>query len=395
MIAPDSDRVEPAFPMSPGLPRSAYIHVPFCRHRCGYCNFSVVADRDDLMDRYLNAIDRELSIQQAEMPGPPPLDTIFIGGGTPTHFDLDRLDQFLSLIRRRFDLNDESEWTMEANPEDISDQKLELMAAHGVNRVSLGVQSFNDSKLKTLERSHRGETAAEVVHQVAAVIPNVSLDLIFAAPEETVEDWNRDLKIAMGLPVRHLSTYALTFEKGTAFWTRRQRGALNDADESDELQMYDDARDVLASAGLEHYEISSFARPSARCRHNMAYWRGDGWYAAGPGAAAFVDGQRTLNHRSTTTYLKRMEDNQSPVAETETIDSEQAAREKAGFGVRMIDGVDLDEIRQATGIDLQSLCATELSQLEQQSMIRRSGGHIQLTTQGIHFADTVAAEFFS
>lgn len=380
--------------MNAGLPRSAYIHVPFCRHRCGYCNFSVVADRDDLIDRYLAAIDAELQIQHAALPGPPEIDTVFVGGGTPTHFDLRRLDQFLSLIRDRFTLASGFEWSMEANPEDISDSKLALMTQHGVNRISLGVQSFNETKLGTLERAHTGAAAQAIVRQVAQVIPNVSLDLIFGAPGETVTQWNRDLEIAAGLPIQHVSTYALTFEKGTSFWTRRRKGMLSPTDEGEELQMYDDARQVLADAGLSHYEISSFARPESRCRHNMAYWRGSPWYAAGPGAAAFVDGIRTVNHRSTTTYLKRIESGQSAVAETETVDLEQSAREKAGFGVRMIDGVDLGQIQEETSVDIQSLCRDELEQLEKRNFIDRTGSHIRLTPNGIHFADTVASEFF-
>ena len=283
---------------------------------------------------------------------------------------------------------------MEANPEDITGEKLALMAGHGVNRVSLGVQSFNDEKLKALERSHRGSMAEDVIGQVAEVIPNVSIDLIFAAPNESVDQWRQDLETATQLPIQHVSTYALTFEKGTSYWTRLQKGTLSSVEETDELQMYDDAREVFATAGLSHYEISSFARPGHRCRHNMAYWRGSPWYAAGPGAAAYVDGQRTLNHRSTTTYLKRIESGQSPVVETEVISSEQSAREKAGFGVRMIDGVDLKQVHAETNVDIQSLCEKELAELERQEYIHRTGGHIRLTSQGIHFADTVACEFF-
>lgn len=157
-------------------PRSAYIHVPFCRHRCGYCNFSVVADRDDLIRRYLLAVDREL----AELKSPA-VNTLYIGGGTPTHLDLDALGRLLTMAKQRFDLDSKVEWTVEANPEDITDAKLDLLVSHGVNRVSLGVQSFNDQKLSELERGHRGESARQIVETVAAKIPNVSIDLIFRA----------------------------------------------------------------------------------------------------------------------------------------------------------------------------------------------------------------------
>ncbi|MEL6106921.1 MAG: radical SAM family heme chaperone HemW [Planctomycetota bacterium] len=372
------------------IPRSAYIHVPFCRHRCGYCNFSVVSDRDDLIDRYLDAIDRELA---QSLNTPPPLDTLFIGGGTPTHLPLATLDRFLGRLRTQFTLDDVEEWSVEANPEDITDEKLRLLTAHGVNRLSLGVQSFRDEKLRVLERGHRGTQARRVVEQVAEHIENVSVDLIFAAPGETLADWKADLEAAASLPIQHVSTYALTFEKGTSFWSRRLRGDLHATDEGDEIAMYDLARKVLGEQGLLHYEVSNFGRPGRRCLHNLAYWRGDGWYAAGPGAAGFVDLKRTVNHRSTTTYLKRIESGQSALAESEPITPEQWAREKAAFGVRMIDGVDLGDIRSTTKIDIEHLCSEAIRKLTNLQMITADGGHLQLTANGLHFADSVAAEF--
>lgn len=372
------------------VPRSAYIHVPFCRHRCGYCNFSVVSDRDDLIDRYLDTIDREL---EQSLETAPVLDTLFIGGGTPTHLPSASLDRFLGRLRSRFSLDSVKEWSVEANPEDITDEKLRILTAHGVNRLSLGVQSFRDDKLKTLERGHLGTQAQRVVKQVAGQIENVSVDLIFAAPGETLAEWRADLKVAASLPIQHVSTYALTFEKGTSFWSRRLRGDLRATEEGDEIAMYDLARKILGEAGLEHYEISNFGRPNRRCLHNLAYWRGDGWYAAGPGAAAFVDLKRAVNHRSTTTYLKRIESGQSPLAESERITPEQWAREKTAFGVRMIDGVDLADIQNATGIDIEDLCGEAIEKLTTLQMVTLNGSHLQLTANGLHFADSVAAEF--
>ena len=373
-------------------PRSAYVHVPFCRHRCGYCNFSVVADRDDLMQRYLAAVDHELEVIAEKRQGVPIIDTLFVGGGTPTHLPDALLERFLQSLRRRFELADDFEWTMEANPEDITADKLAMMSNFGVNRVSLGVQSFQDRKLAVLERSHSGQSAEVIVQQVAERIPNVSIDLIFAAPGETISNWARDLRTATALPITHVSTYSLTYEKGTSFWTRRRRGDLSAVDESVEITMYDLSRRVLAEAGLTHYEISNFAKPGFRCRHNLAYWRGDGWFAAGPGAAAFIDGVRATNHRSTTTYLKRIENGDSAIAESETISAVEAAREGAAFGVRMIDGIDLQQLQSRTGIAIETLYARQLAELQSQGLIDRHGHQIKLTPRGIHFADTVASE---
>ncbi len=380
-------------PLDRSSPRCVYVHVPFCRHRCGYCNFSVIADRDDLVERFLSAIESEIRQATQTSHQPQQIETLFVGGGTPTHLPPATLERFLEMLRRRFRLSPQVEWSMEANPEDISGEKLDLMKRSGVNRLSLGVQSFNDKKLRLLERGHSGASAQEVIRQVAEVFENISIDLIFAAPGESVSQWESDLQIARSLPIRHVSTYALTFEKGTSFWTRRRRGDLSSIDESGELEMYDLARQMFAAVGLKHYEISNFARDGFQCRHNMAYWQGADWYAFGPGAAAFVDGVRSVNHRSTTTYLKRMEQGLSPVAESERVSAEQLAREAAAFGVRLIGGVDLETIRRRWGVDIATQCDTEIQRLLSLQLVDRDGDHIRLTERGIHFADTVASEF--
>lgn len=383
----DSDAADSSSP--PGgwpEPRSAYLHVPFCRHRCGYCNFSVVANRDDWMDRYLHALDTEL----AELDRPE-ISTLFIGGGTPTHLPPRQLRRLLTGVADRFVFAAGMEFSVEANPEDIDRSLLEILLEFGVNRISLGVQSFHHEKLKVLERGHGGQQAQEVIAMAAESIPNLSIDLIFSVPGETLDVWMRDLEIALSLPVQHLSTYALTFEKGTSFWNRRYHGEFHDNDESLEVAMYQAARDRSSAAGLEHYEVSNFARRGARCAHNMSYWRGEGWYAAGPGAARFVQGRREVNHRSTTTYLRRVESGESPTAECERIDVEQYARERAAFGVRLLAGFDCNEFRSATGIDLDQLCGESISQSIEEGLLQRNGATLCLTERGVLFADTVAS----
>ncbi|TWU56176.1 radical SAM family heme chaperone HemW [Rubripirellula reticaptiva] len=369
-------------------PRSVYLHVPFCRHRCGYCNFSVVADRDDLIDRYLDAIDCELASLDR-----PVVNTVFIGGGTPTHLPPVALSKLLAIAKQRFQFEGDVEFSTEANPEDITAEKLDCLVHHGVNRISLGVQSFNDDKLRLLERGHTGGRAAAMIELAASRIPNVSIDLIFAAPGETTEQWQQDLSTALSLPIQHISTYALTFEKGTSFWSRLSRGDLSTTDEAIEVEMYQAGRRMTAEAGLSHYEISNFARAGHRCRHNLAYWDGQGWYAAGPGAARFVGGRREVNHRSTTTYIKRMESGQTPTAESELISPLQCARERAAFGVRLIDGVDIDAIGRETGIPIREACSDAIAGSFAEGLLEEAGGRMRLTDRGVLFADTVASRF--
>ncbi len=370
-------------------PRSAYVHVPFCRHRCGYCNFSVIAGRDDLVDQFLTAIDCEMANHSLVES----IDTLFIGGGTPTHLNAAQFNRLLDSIDRYLPRVHGAETTVEANPEDINGEVGDRLASRGVNRVSLGIQSFDDAKLKSLERSHTRDSALAAVTHCVETIGNVSVDLIFGAPGEMADHWREEMQTVCRLPIQHLSTYALTYEKGTAFWTGRARGALRPAGEDAELAMYREAITSASYAGLRQYEISSFARDGYRCRHNLAYWEGRGWFAFGPGAARFEQGRREVNHRSTTTYLRRIRERQSPVAESETISPLQYATERAAFGIRMIDGIDLSEIHAETGVDVAVLREKEIENCVRYGWLTVRGNQYQLTADGIMMADSVAAAF--
>lgn len=372
-------------------PTSAYLHVPFCRHRCGYCNFSVIAGRDDLAEKFLSAIEIELQLAASDSDPAPPLKTLFLGGGTPTHLSLAQLDRLMDAIDRWLPRAPDAETSVEANPEDIDDEKVRLLEQRGVNRISLGVQSFNERKLRVLQRTHTGESAARAIEQCANQIANVSIDLIFAAPQESRAAWQADLRTALRLPITHLSTYALTFEKGTSFWSERLRGRLDGAGEEDELAMYLDAIEQASDGGLAHYEISSFAKAEFRCRHNLAYWQGHGWSAFGPGAARFVRGVREVNHRSTTTYLRKVLSGQSPVAESEPLTRLQYASERAAFGIRMIDGVDLATIHEESGIDIETVRREAIETCIRHGWLDQRGTHYRLTSQGILMADSVAS----
>ncbi|QDS87912.1 Oxygen-independent coproporphyrinogen-III oxidase-like protein [Rosistilla ulvae] len=368
-------------------PRSAYVHVPFCQHRCGYCNFSVLAGRDDLVDAYLDALEAELN----RLVEPRTVDTLFIGGGTPTHFDSPALTRFLRLVGHWFPLSGgATEFSVEANPNDITQSKLDLLKQFGVDRISLGVQSFNANKLSTLERSHSPDEARRAIQLSAETIGNVSIDLIFATPGETPDVWRADLCDAVAMPLSHLSTYGLTFEKGTQFWNRLQKATIATVIEEDQLQMFRDAIAIPKAAGFEHYEVSNHAMPGRRCQHNMAYWRGVGWYAAGPGAASFVDGRREVNHRSTTTYIKRLLRGESPIAESETLTQEQLIRERVAFGLRMLAGIDLCEVGPLAVVD--ALLGKKFQMLIEIGMLARTGDRIGLTADGLFVSDSVLSE---
>ncbi|HEX3725787.1 MAG TPA: radical SAM family heme chaperone HemW [Pirellulales bacterium] len=370
-------------------PRAAYVHVPFCRHRCGYCNFTLVAGRDDLVGEYLRAIELEM----AGMGHPHEVDSIFFGGGTPTHLGAERFRSLLSVVSRWYPLAEGGELTVEANPADLNEGMLQTLADSGVTRLSIGGQSFHPAKLAALERDHTAEQLSNVVKSARGLIHSISLDLIFATPGETLSTWQADLDMAVALAPDHVSTYGLTFERGTAFWKRLLVGELGRLDEECERSMYAAAIDSLTTAGVEHYEVSNFARAGHRCRHNETYWAGQSYFAVGPGAARYVDGRREMNHRSTTTWLKRVLAGQSPMADSESLEPEDRAREMLVFGLRRIEGVDRAEFAAAAEIEVDSLVAEPLARMVELGLLADDGRRIRLTRAGLFVSDAIWPHF--
>ena len=369
-------------------PRSAYIHIPFCLHHCGYCNFTVIAGRDDLVDSYLTALDTELSW----LGQPREVDTLYFGGGTPTHLAPRQLQQLCQTVLEWHPLAEGFEWTVEANPGDLDPQRLRVLADNGVNRLSLGAQSFRAQKLKLLERDHTRIDIVRALELARSAGMRVSLDLIFAAPDETLEQWLADLDEAILLEPDHVSTYGLTFEQGTTFWNRWQKNELASVAEELEREMYLAAIDRLSAAGFIHYEISNFAQPGQQSRHNEVYWSGDEYFAAGPGAARYVDGVRSTNHRSTTTYLKRIQQNRSPVVEQEQLDEEQRARELLIFSLRRIAGISRNDFFQRTGFEVQTLAGEPIARFVELGLLEDVAGTLRLTREGLLVSDSLWPE---
>jgi oxygen-independent coproporphyrinogen-3 oxidase len=372
-------------------PRSAYIHVPFCRHRCGYCDFTLVAGRDDLIGRYLDDLAREMD--RSGLDAPMRLDTLFFGGGTPSHPPAAQLRRLLDLVRRRFQLSADVEVSLEANPLDVTDEKIGLLSEFGVNRISLGVQSFDADALKLLERDHNPDDLGGVFQRLRRRFDNISVDLIFGVPGQTLESWRDTLRRTVEMGPTHVSTYGLTWEPGTAFHTRRRRGELAPAAEELERDQYALAMDELAAAGFEHYEISNFARPGFRCRHNLVYWRGDEYWAFGPGAARYVNGRRETNIRSVLGWMERIERGEPPVAEREELEPAHRARELIYLGLRMMEGVELAEFERRTGWNLLEFAGVAIRKTQTRGWVEMTETHLRLTHEGRFLADRVAAEF--
>ncbi|MCA9190676.1 MAG: radical SAM family heme chaperone HemW [Planctomycetales bacterium] len=378
--------------------QSAYIHVPFCQHRCGYCNFSLAAGRGDLVKPFLNALEVELS---QVLGAPRPMSTVFLGGGTPTYLCPKDLSRLLELCRYWLPVTEAGEFSCEANPVDCSPDILQVLQKGGVNRLSLGGQSFQNHKLHILERDHSPEELTEAVGRCLRVIPNTSLDLIFAVPGETLPDWKRDLAMAVELDVPHVSTYGLTIERGSRFFGRLQRHEFLETTEDQQLAMYEVAIEQLTRAGLQHYEVSNFAKNGFACRHNEAYWLGESWWAFGPSGAAFlpVAGTsvklRTVNHASVFTYIKRIRHGQSPLASIDEIDLQDQVRERLVFGLRRMQGVSSRDLDSLWGGDSRTLFEPHLSEYICHGLIQQiasetgQGSHFRLSRKGLMVSDSL------
>jgi oxygen-independent coproporphyrinogen III oxidase len=376
-------------PDSSGAAAAAYIHVPFCAHRCGYCDFTVIAGRNQLVPEYLRAL--EIELQSLEFPRS--IETLFLGGGTPTHLAPDELERLLVLLRRWFVPVSDTEFSVEANPFGFTAEKIDVLADHGVNRVSLGAQSFDAEVLRTLERDHSGTDVEHVVGALAQRIDNIAIDLIFGVPGQSLDLWRETLRRAVALGPLHISTYGLTIEKGTAFWSRRRTGQLVTLTDETERAMYAAAMDDLAAAGFEQYELSNFSRPGRACRHNHTYWAGRSYWGFGPGAARYIRGRRETNHRSVVTWLKRIVSGQSPVADSEELPPEDRAREMIVLGLRRNAGVNRSEFHCASGFDLHELAGPTIAKYTRSGLLEDTSDAIRLTREGRFLADTVLVDF--
>jgi oxygen-independent coproporphyrinogen III oxidase len=372
-------------------PRAAYVHIPFCSHKCGYCDFASLAGVDHLADRYLSALEREI---EAALVEPQEVDTIFVGGGTPTRLDAPSLARLTTLIKRWLILAPGGEWTVEANPGTLDTAKADVLAEAGVDRVSLGAQSFQADLLRVLERDHGRRHVEQALELVRPRFARWSLDLIFGVPGSTIDTWRADLEIALGLGPAHLSCYGLVFEKGTALWHERQSGRVEPVDEETERTMYEWTIERLGAAGLDMYEISNFAVPGHESRHNLAYWSNDAYFGFGVGAARYLRGVRSVNTRDINAYLRRIESGMPATGPTEELSAEDRARETAILMLRRTRcGIERSDFELRTGFDLDSLALDTITRYQMRGLLEDNGRRVRLSHEGLFVADQILCDF--
>lgn len=399
LLSTADQRLEPR--SRPGL----YVHVPFCLRKCDYCAFySIPSPEPGLTEAYLTGLAEEVLLRRRD--APEGVSSLFVGGGTPTALPAEGLKRMFEILGRSFRLVEGSEQSVEANPGTLSPEKLRLLRRVGINRISLGAQSFSDQLLRSLGRIHRVEEINKGVRMArAAGFSNLNLDLMFGLPDQTLKLWQNTLQEAVALTPEHLSLYALSLEEGTPLAKRYASPSVRPADPSppflpfpdDDLQadMYDWAGEYLEKAGYLHYEVSNFALPGRECRHNLAVWRGEEYLGLGPGAVSTLSGVRWRNVEDVAGYAKYLAQGHLPLSPegTEVLSPRERRGERLILGLRLKEGVSLSAFRSDFGSDLRDIYAEALERYLRQGVLVWAEGFLRLNPKYAFVANSILKDF--
>ncbi|MBO4664346.1 MAG: radical SAM family heme chaperone HemW [Bacteroidaceae bacterium] len=368
-----------------------YVHIPFCKSRCIYCGFYSTTQLAR-SGEYVDAVCRELA--QADWKYKD-VSTIYFGGGTPSQLPVASIGKILDAIYKRCDVAEDVEITVEGNPDDMTPEFFAELRGLGVNRLSMGVQSFDDSRLAFLRRRHSSAQALRAVADAkAAGFGNISIDLMFGFPNQTLDEWKRDVDKALTLDVQHLSAYSLMYEEGTALCKMLEDGKISEVTDEASLSMYEYLMDALWSAGFEHYEISNFAKPGYRSRHNSSYWQGIPYLGLGAGAHSYDGGRRWYNPDSLAEYIEGV-GNDVDVREYETLTDSERYDEYVMTGLRTCDGVDLDALRTLFGDASYEYCMRNAKPHLDAGRMIVEGSRMRLTRSGLFVSNDVMSDLMN
>ena len=369
-------------------PTSAYVHIPFCTQICYYCDFSKVFIKNQPVDGYLEHLLQEFHSYDIQK-----LRTLYIGGGTPTALSASQLEVLLDGLTKNLDLSMLEELTIEANPGDLDADKIAVLKNSAVNRVSLGVQTFDDKMLKKIGRSHTEKDIYENIDRLKlAGFDNISIDLIYALPGQTMDQLKDNVAKAIALDIPHMSLYSLILENHTVFMNRMRRGKLPLPKEELEAEMFEYIIAELEKASFEHYEISNFSKTGFESRHNLMYWDNAEYYGIGAGASGYVDGVRYKNHGPIRHYLKAIEEGSARINE-EHLSQREQMEEEMFLGLRKKSGVSMARFEEKFGRSFQELYGDIVKDLIQQGLMQLDGDHVRMTKRGLFLGDTVAERF--
>ncbi len=371
---------------------SLYLHIPFCKTKCCYCAFNSFAAMEKLYGPYISAVKTEIT-RQAEKIKRGTLETLFIGGGTPTVLDPEQLVHLIKHVETTFGFTRDVEISLEANPGTVSESDLIKLRNGGVNRLSLGVQSFDDRELRTLGRCHTCREAEKVIKAAQKIgMENINLDLMYGLPGQDGDSWHRSLDMAFSLNLKHLSLYQLTVEQGTPLENYIDRGKLSLPGEDDIAEMDRLTNQFIQGTRLHQYEISNYAEDGSECRHNVNYWLNNEYFAAGAGSVSYLDGFRDKRVSKPAQYVNLINRGESVILESEKLSVEASFRESVVMGLRMNRGVSLKELYSRYSIDLKEHYGNTLIRLVGLSLLTLKDNRLQITDKGRFFADTIMSE---
>lgn len=369
-------------------PSSAYVHIPFCTQICYYCDFSKVFIKNQPVDAYLEHLIQETRSYEIGK-----LRTLYIGGGTPTALSAQQLAYLLTELPKVMDLSEVEEFTIEANPGDLDPDKIAVLKESQVNRVSLGVQTFDNKMLKKIGRSHQEQDIYDNIRNLKqAGFDNISIDLIYALPGQTMDQVKENVAKAIDLDIPHMSLYSLILENHTVFMNRMRRGKLPLPKEELEAEMFEYIIEELEKAGFEHYEISNFSKPGFESRHNLVYWDNAEYYGLGAGASGYVDGIRYKNHGPIRHYLEAVEAGKARITE-EHLTLEEKMEEELFLGLRKKTGVSKARFEEKFGISFDQRYGQVVASLTEQGLLVPDDKQVRMTKRGLFLGDTVAEKF--
>ncbi|SUZ58552.1 uncharacterized protein METZ01_LOCUS11406 [marine metagenome] len=370
-----------------------YLHIPYCLHKCGYCDFNSHPENQEESIRYVDALLKELRAYSSKKYTVP---TVFIGGGTPTILLPSQLKQILDRVQQSFNLTPDCEITIEANPATLKLQALHEIRTAGYNRISIGVQSFDEKELKLLERVHNEEEIHSTIQQArSAKFENLSIDLMFALPHQTTEKWCSHLNQAIAKNPDHLSTYNLTIEPTTSFFKLHKKGKLCLPHEDIQLEMYKTTIQTLEDAGYQQYEISNFSKPGMESRHNINYWNNGEYLGVGAGASSYLNGERFKNTNLPSNYIREIKAKENAIETRERLEPMQAMGETLMLGLRLLKGISIDVFENRFQVSFQKVYGKILEPLLNQELITFNQNRIALSRKGLFLADSVILKFIA
>lgn len=370
-----------------------YIHIPFCRQKCLYCDFPSFAGKEGMMQAYVDALTAEIRSRGKEYPKKKVI-SVFFGGGTPTTLEIPMLEQLMQAVLESWDIAEDAEITTEANPGTLDGKMAAALKKMGFNRLSMGVQAWQNRLLQDLGRIHTIEGFLENYQAVReAGFANVNVDLMFALPHQTMEDWQETVKNIISLQPEHISAYSLMIEEGTPFFDRYEKGLLEPASEKLDREMYHWAVDYLAEMGYEQYEISNFAKKGRQSRHNRIYWQAEEYLGMGLGSHSYMEGTRFHNTYDLQAYIKAKGDASLLKEEVEVITETDALAEFMFLGLRLTEGVSFDRFRARFGRELYEIYGTQVRELVEAGLLAEDAKGIRLTRRGIDVSNVVFEKF--